>query len=94
MHGYPKDKASSGRAIEAAHRVFTAVQFVGLTRQELIQLLGDPQKSSDSIYNFPFYPTSKDKLVYRFDTGSGGWQFDFSFDRDDHVTKVTPHGIE
>jgi hypothetical protein len=62
--------------------------------QEVLALLGDPQKSSDSIYNFPFYPTPKDRLVYRFDTGYGGWQFDFSFDRHNRVTKLTPRGIE
>jgi hypothetical protein len=93
MEGDHSQKASSIRATQASYRVFTSIKFVGMTRREVIQLLGDPQKSSDSIYNFPFYPASKDKLVYRFDTGSGGWQFNLTFDRHDRVTKVTPLAI-
>jgi hypothetical protein len=94
MSGERGKRASSERAIEAAHRVFTTVPLVGLSRQEIIQLLGDPRKSSDSIYNFPFYPAARSQLVYRFDTGSGGWQFNFTFDRRDCVSKVNPLGIE
>jgi hypothetical protein len=93
MGGERTRKASSFRATEAAYRVFTSIQFVGMTRQEVIHLVGDPQKSSDSIYNFPFYPTPKDMLVYRFDTGTGGWQFNFSFDRHGRVSKVTSLAI-
>lgn len=93
MEGEPAKKASSDRATQAAYRVFSSIQFVGMTRQQVIQLVGDPQRSNDSIYNFPYYPTAKDKLVYRFDTGFGGWQFNFSFDRHNRVSKVIPLAI-
>jgi hypothetical protein len=94
LSGEPGRKASSSRAIEAAHRVFMAVSLVGMSQEQVIQLLGDPKKSSDSMYNFPFYPTAKEQLVYRFDTGDYGWQFDLTFDEHDRVSKMTPHGIQ
>ena len=78
----------------AAGRVFSTASLVGMHRQKLIETLGDPATSSDSIYNFPFYPPTPGSLVYRFDTGSGGWQFDVVLDDNEIVTKIVPRGIE
>ncbi|MBK1884843.1 hypothetical protein JIN85_20705 [Luteolibacter pohnpeiensis] len=94
MQGGSKRKASSDRAQEAAHRVFSSISLTGLTRVQVISLLGDPEKASDSLYNFPFYPAPKGELVYRFDTGSYGWQFNISFDQRGRVIKVKSLGIE
>src|SRR5437879_3839468 len=81
-HG-PNPRGSTPRAIEAAGRVFNTVELVGMTQAEVIALLGDPWNSSDSIYNnCPFWPPEEPALVYRFDSGAYGWQFDVLFDGD------------
>lgn len=89
----PKPKASTDAAITAASRVFNTVDLVGKTRQEVINLLGDPKSSNDSVYNFPFWPAPSGSLVYRFDTGSYGWQFNLVFGLRGSVTEVHRHWI-
>jgi hypothetical protein len=81
-------RASTPAAIKAASRVFNTVQLIGLTREEVVSTLGDPKTSSDSIYNFPFYPGPPGGMVYRFDTGSYGWQFNLHPDDKEKVSKV------
>jgi hypothetical protein len=90
----PNPHGSSDRAVNAASRVFNTVNLSGMTREEVIKTLGDPAKASNSIYNFPFYPVRKGNLVYRFDNGSSGWQFDIEFDEAGKVRNVTRLGIE
>ena len=77
-HG-PNPRASTDRAINAASRVFNTVELVGKTPEEVKAVLGDPRASSDSIYNFPFWPAPRGALVYRFDCGFYGWQFNVVF---------------
>jgi hypothetical protein len=89
-----RDTASTDEAIAAAERVFATVEFVGLTRSEVISLLGDPKKSSDSRYNFPFYPASRRALVYRFDNGCGGCQYNVWFGWNGRVRRVQYLAIE
>ena len=91
----PNQKSSTPRAVAAAQRVFTAMPLAGLTRAEVVAKLGDPRTSSDSIYNFPFYPPQAGgSMVYRFDTGAGGWQFELVFDSAGKVSRVISTGIE
>ena len=90
----PDPKGSTDDATSAASRVFNTVQLTGKTRDEVIALLGDPKKSNDSVYNFPWYSAPKGSLVYRFDTGRGGWQFNVVFDGDGRVREVRRYGIE
>jgi hypothetical protein len=89
-----RGRTSTPRAINAASRVFNTVNLVGLTRQEVISRISDPETSSDRIYNFPFYPADPAAMVYRFDTGSYGWQFNIYFDDDGRVRRVQRLGIE
>ena len=91
-HG-PNLRSSTDRAINAASRVFNTVALAGKTRAEVLALLGDPKSSSDSIYNFPFWPASKGSLVYRFDSGAYGWQFNILFGDDGKVREVERHWI-
>ena len=91
-HG-PKPRSSTDRAINAASRVFNTVDLVGQTPDEAVALLGDPKSSSDSIYNFPFWPAPKGSLVYRFDSGAYGWQFNVVFGDDGRVREVQRHWI-
>lgn len=86
-------QASTDRAINAASRVFNIVVLVGKTRDEVMQLLGDPRGSSKSAYNFPFGPAPTGALVYRFDSGAYGWQFNVIFEADDKVSAVDRHWI-
>ena len=81
-------RASSDRAIRAASRVFNTADLRGKTRAEVVALLGDPKTSSDSIYNFPFWPAPRGAMVYRFDCGSYGWQFSVVFGLRGRVTDV------
>jgi len=92
-HG-PNPRASTDRAINAASRVFNTVELLGKTAEDVVALLGDPKVLSDSIYNFPFWPPPKGKsLVYRFDSGAYGWQFNLVLDEDGRVREVERHWI-
>jgi hypothetical protein len=86
-HG-PNPRASTDRAINAASRVFNTVELAGKRKDEVVALLGDPKTSSDSIYNFPFWPAPRGALVYRFDCGAYGWQFNVVFGLRGRVTEV------
>jgi hypothetical protein len=86
-------RSSTDRAINAASRVFNTVELVGKTRDEVVTLLGDPKSSSDSIYNFPFWPAPKGSLVYRFDSGAYGWQFNAVLGEEGRVSEVERHWI-
>jgi hypothetical protein len=86
-------RSSTDRAINAASRVFNTVELSGKTRDEVVSLLGDPKSSSDSIYNFPFWPSPKGSLVYRFDSGAYGWQFNVVLGDDGRVQEVQRHWI-
>jgi hypothetical protein len=90
----PNPRASTDRAVQAASRGFNSVELFGKKRAEVITLLGDPKTANDSIYNFPFWPAPQGSLVYRFDGGSYGWQFNVVFDADGKVCEVERHGIE
>lgn len=90
----PGEQASTREAVAAADRVFNTLELRGKTRSGVIALLGHPKHSSRSRYNFPFYPAPKEALVYRFDTGAGGWQFNVLFDHQGKVREVERHGIE
>lgn len=88
-------RCSTDRAINAASRVFNSVELVGKSKNEVIAILGDPKSSSDSTYDFPFYPpVSRESLVYRFDSGAYGWQFDVAFGGDERVKEVERQWIE
>jgi hypothetical protein len=91
--GTPTPHASTDAAINAASRVFNTVKFIGMTREEVIATIGDPKASNDSIYNFPFFHAPKESLVYRFDSGAYGWQFNLLFDAEGKVNGVERHWI-
>lgn len=86
-HG-PNPRASTDAAIDAASRLFNTIELVGKTRKEVIAAIGDPKSSNDSTYNFPFWPAPPGAMVYRFDCGAYGWQFNVILDRDGKVREV------
>jgi hypothetical protein len=82
-------RVSTPEAIKAAERVFATVELVGLKRDEVIDLLGDARTASDSYNsNVPFYPTKRSDLVYRFDNGAFGCQYNVKFGWNGRVRRV------
>ena len=79
-------RASSGAAQAAAHRVFTKVNFIGMTRKDVLQMVGDPETISD--YGEKVGQGPDAPLVYRFDNGMDGDQWTIEF-TNRIVTKVT-----
>jgi hypothetical protein len=90
----PNARRSTDRAIQAAGRVFSTVNLIGKSGDEVWQILGKPQEKSDSMYNFPFYPAPQKGLVFRFDNGAWGMQYNLKLDADGRVTKVELLAIE
>ena len=78
--------ASSGKAILAARRIFSKVTFLYKTKEEVLQLLGDPKTISS--YGIPMKEGSPNHLVYRFKSGFGGCDYQLNL-TDDIVTSVT-----
>ena len=87
------NRASTDQAVHAASRVFNTVDLSGKTRDEVVLAIGDPKSSNDSIYNFPFWDAPRGSMVYRFDTGAYGWQFNVVFGWRGRVTEVERHWI-
>jgi hypothetical protein len=86
-------RASTPRAVAAAKRQFDRFDVRGKTREEIVRTLGDPARSK-SIYNFPLFEADPGVMVYRFDTGLAGWQFDIHFGSDGMATNVVTHTIQ
>ena len=73
----PELRASSAKACQAARRVFTKTQFEGMTKADVLTLLGDPKTISD--YGIAAGTEVDAPLTYRFDSGLGGWQYTLVF---------------
>ena len=78
-------KASSGKAVGAAHRLFAKASFLSKTRDEVLNLLGDPSSISD--YGVKMEKGKDAPIIYRFDTGFGGAEYKLTF-RHDKVVGV------
>jgi hypothetical protein len=89
----PNPRCSTERAIDAASRVFNTIEIIGKSRADVVAVLGDPKSQNDSIYNFPFWPAPRGSLVYRFDDGARGWQFNVVFDKDGRVVEIQRNWI-
>ena len=63
--------ASSGKAGAAANRIFSRVTFTGLSKKQVLGILGDPETISD--YGQKKGHGADDPLVYRFDSGCPKW---------------------
>ena len=85
-------KASSYEACAAASRIFARVSFLFRTRAEVLELLGDPAMVSD--YNKPASKERTSPLVYRLDSGLGGWQYTISFDKQGKVNQIRADGLD
>src|SRR5262249_24629218 len=75
-------------AIHAGSRVFNTVELVGMHRDQIIRLIGDFSRRPGGYYNFPFWPADRGDLVYRFDNGFYGWQFNVKLNRNGVCERV------
>lgn len=83
-------EASSPEAIHAAERIFAKVSFVGMSKDDVLWLLGDPRTISG--YGEKMGPGRDDPIEYRFDTGWWGRGYIVEFE-DGKVSKVRSFGI-
>lgn len=74
-------------AINAAARVFAAVRLEGKTWDEAAEEIGFRPRPGYG-YDFPFWPVEGRVVVYRFDCGNFGWQFNLVFDAADRIVEV------
>jgi HEAT repeat protein len=81
----PEYNFSTPEAIAAARRVFSNVEFVGKSEQEVVAILGDPKALS--VYARARYDAPEGKLVYCYATGYGGVEYKLNF-RDGRVDSV------
>ena len=84
-------RASTGRAGAAATRIFSRITFIGMSKNEVLRLLGDPKTISD--YGEKRGKGADDPLVYRFDSGWGGNQWTVLF-QNGAVTGVKHTGLD
>lgn len=68
---------SSPKAFQAAQRLFSKIPFLFKTRKDVIQVLGDPATISD--YGVASTKGVDADLVYRFDSGYGGYEYKLKF---------------
>ncbi|MDI1312703.1 hypothetical protein [Prosthecobacter sp.] len=87
----PVVNASSGEAIQAAHRIFKNIRFVGRSRAQVLAILGDPKTISG--YGVAADAAADSPLTYRFDSGFGGWEYVIRFAKG-VVTQVDQKGLD
>ena len=85
--------AATDEAILAASRVFNTLDVIGLSPDELTDILRLDLRSPDYGYYAPFWPIPKGVFPIRIDNGLYGWQFDLYFDAQDRVSKVEKRWI-
>ena len=85
---------STTEAIRSAEQVFASCKLEGLTKAEIDSLLSVSSRSAKYGYRAPFYPPTKDSVVFRFDNGNFGVQYDVVFDPSGKCSKVVKRGIE
>jgi hypothetical protein len=80
-------------AINAASRVFETVDLRGMTLGDVRSALRFQERNGYG-YNFSFSGPKPSKLVFRFDCGAFGWEFELILDAQGRVQSVTRMGIE
>jgi hypothetical protein len=73
-------RGSSPKAQGAAHRIFSRIAFLYRSRDEILQMLGDPRTLSD--YGQAAGKDKNDPLVYKFDSGDAGQMYTLGFSGD------------
>ena len=87
----PVINASSGEAHLAAQRIFKNIRFVGVSREQVLAMLGDPKTISD--YGIAADANADSPLIYRFDSGFGGMDYIVRF-KNGVVAKVDQSSLD
>ena len=70
-------RGASVESVQAAARIFKRIDFVAMTKKEVLSLLGDPATVNE--YGIAARPGDNSPLEYRMDTGFGGLQYTLEF---------------
>jgi hypothetical protein len=89
-----RDGRSTEDALRPASRVFNTIELIGLTRDEVLAQLGDPRATGTPQHSIPWFDAGWRDLVYRFDNGAYGTQYNIKFDWRGRVRRVQSLGIE
>ena len=81
----PPVRVSSYDAIEAAKRVFGRLKLIGMSKEHVLWILGDPKTISDE--GLPQKPGKDSPLIYRFVFSTKGYDGTVRF-KDGRVTSV------
>ena len=87
----PPVQASSADARKAAARIFGRLKFIGMSKEDVLWVLGDPATISD--YGFKAGAEVDAPLVYRFADGRGGNDYRLEF-KDGRVTHLRTIGVD
>jgi hypothetical protein len=80
---------ATDRATAAARRVFATLPLVGMTRQEVVAVLGEASEFVAASSSSP-----AGRLLYRFDHGFDGVEFILALDASSRVIKVSSQGYD
>ena len=83
-------RGASVESVQAAARIFKRIDFVAMTKKEVLSLLGDPATVND--YGIAAKPGDNSPLQYRMDTGLGGLQYTLEF-KNGKVQKLKVEGL-
>jgi hypothetical protein len=86
------DRVSAPDAFQAAARVFSRVNLVGMTKKNVLWMLGDPGTLND--YGFKPEPGEDEPLIYRFDQGGSGRCYFVEFENGHVVAASKPRKRE
>ena len=89
--GKPVLRASSQDACEAAARIFARLKFIGMSKEHVLWILGDPATISD--YGLKVGPEVDAPLAYLFSQGDDGHLYRLEF-KNGRVTKFQIIGID
>ena len=87
----PPVRGASPESGQAAARIFERIDFVGMTKEEVLSLLGDPATVND--YGIVAEPGDNSPLKYRMVSGLGGMQYTLEF-KNKKVQKLRREGID
>ena len=85
LSGKSPTRVSSVEAIEAAMRIFERLNFIGMSRKDVLWVLGDPKTLNDNA--LPLKIEKDSDLIYRFDSGAKTYDGIFKF-KDGNVTSA------
>ncbi|MAS93792.1 MAG: hypothetical protein CMO55_11425 [Verrucomicrobiales bacterium] len=82
---------STHDALAAIHRLVDRDAFAGMSRNEVLRILGNPEDLNS--FNQAHEQDDAASLTYRFDHGLGGWEFTFHF-ADGKLSSISKRSLD